>query len=261
MRVFVIGHRGMLGHVVARYLAEQGMEVATTEARYAADPRDPLVEAVRDSGCEWVVNALGRIKHKSQSSDELYRANSLFPIHLAARLKPNQRLVHASTDCVFSGRQGAYLVNAERDAEDVYGFSKLLAEVVACPNTRYIIRTSIIGPELGTGYGLMGWFLKQTGPVKGYKNHLWNGLTTLEWAKVCHEIMDGTLRPAGPLVQPGVWPPVSKAELLSMLGRIWNHPITIDPMEAAEAVDRSLKPEVVRPPLEQQLGELRKWYW
>ena len=128
MRVFVLGHRGMLGHVVARFLEQQGCEVVTSSLRYGGAARDSLVEAVRDSGCIWVVNALGRIKQKAEDPSELYLANSLFPLHLGTRMRSEQRLIHASSDCVFSGRRGQYSLADERDAYDVYGLSKALGE-------------------------------------------------------------------------------------------------------------------------------------
>ena len=87
MRVFVLGHRGMLGHVVARFLEQQGCEVVTSPARYGGAARDSLVEAVRNSGCIWVVNALGRIKQKTEDPSELYLANSLFPVHISTRMR------------------------------------------------------------------------------------------------------------------------------------------------------------------------------
>jgi dTDP-4-dehydrorhamnose reductase len=196
----------MLGHVVGRFLEQQGCEVVTSSLRYGGAARDSLVEAVRDSGCVWVVNALGRIKQKTEDRNELYLANSLFPLHLSARMRCEQRLIHASSDCVFSGRRGQYSVADERDAEDVYGLSKALGEAVAQSGRCWVIRTSIIGPELGKGWGLMGWFLRQSGEVNGYTNHLWNGITTLEWAGIAWELIGGQLSAEGPLIQAGTLP-------------------------------------------------------
>jgi dTDP-4-dehydrorhamnose reductase len=146
VKVFVLGHHGMLGHVVARYLREQGHEVLTSELRYTGVPRDPLVETVRASGCAWVINAIGKIHQKSPPPAELMIANAKLPIHLKSRLLREQRLLHASTDCVFSGRRGSYRVDDECDAEDLYGFSKILAEAAAEPGRCVMLRTSIIAP-------------------------------------------------------------------------------------------------------------------
>lgn len=260
MRVFLLGHRGMLGHVVARYLEQQGCEVATSSLRYGGAARDPLVETVRDSGCAWVVNALGRIKQKTEDAGELYSANSVFPLHLSTRMRPEQRLIHASSDCVFSGRRGRYSITDERDAEDVYGLSKALGEAVAQPGRCWVIRTSIIGPELGKGLGLMGWFLRQSGEANGYTNHLWNGITTLEWAEIAWELMSGQLSAEGPLIQAGTWPAVSKCEVLRLIGRVWGCAVKVRPTETEAAVDRTLLPTLKRPALEQQLRKLRAWY-
>src|SRR5688572_12817414 len=191
MKVFVVGHRGMLGHVVAKYLSQRGCDVTTSELRYSALPKDPLIEEIRNSGCTWVVNALGKIKQKCQDPNALFQANSLFPLHLKKRMHPNQRLIHASTDCIFSGRAGNYSVDAEPDPEDDYGLSKLLGECVAEAGRAYVLRASIIGLEQEGHAGLMAWFLRQEGPVNGFTNHFWNGITTLEWSKVCLEVMHG----------------------------------------------------------------------
>lgn len=260
MRVFVLGHQGMLGHVVARYLAQHGCRVLTSALRYTGQARDPLIEAVRDSGCTWAVNAIGRIKQKSDNPTELFLTNSLLPLHLGLRLRPDQRLVHASTDCVFSGRRGAYPIDGELDAEDIYGLSKALGEAVARPSRCVVMRTSIIGPELGSGYGLMGWFLRQSGEVNGYTNHLWNGITTLEWSKICWELISDRLEPVEPVVQPGIEPPMCKYDMLQLIGQIWGLSVKIRAVEAKEAVDRTLMPTLKRPGLEQQLRELKTWY-
>ena len=260
MRVFVLGHQGMLGHVVARFLEQQGCEVATSSLRYGGAARDPLVETVRDSGCRWVVNALGRIKQKTEDLNELYLANSLFPLHLSTRMRPEQRLIHASSDCVFSGRRGRYAVSDERDAEDVYGLSKALGEAVAQPGRCWVLRTSIIGPELGRGWGLMGWLLRQSGEVNGYTNHLWNGITTLDWAEAAWDLMNGRLGAEGPLIQAGTWPAMSKCEVLRLIGQAWGLAVNVRPTEAKATVDRSLLPTLKRPDLEHQLSRLRAWY-
>jgi dTDP-4-dehydrorhamnose reductase len=260
MKIFVAGHRGMLGHVVERYFRGAGCEVMTSDARYEGSVQDPLVETIVNSGCEWVINAVGRIKQKSTQPEALYQVNTLFPLHLKSRLAAGQRLIHASTDCVFSGRLGPYPLNARRDADDVYGLSKLLGESVAEPFRCLVLRTSIIGPELTPGHGLMGWFLAQTGEVQGFLNHLWNGITTLEWARIAHELIMGRHVLNLPIIQPGVWPAVTKCDLLQLLAKTWGHEIPIRPVQAPAAVDRSLVPSLLRPSLEIQLRQFKEWY-
>jgi dTDP-4-dehydrorhamnose reductase len=260
MKVFVLGHRGMLGHVVARYLAEQNCEIVTSDARYRGLPCDLLIETVRDSECDWIVNAMGRIKQNCDSPAELFLVNTILPLHVSSRMRPGQRLIHASTDCVFSGGRGSYLPEDERDGEDVYGMSKILAEAIVGNSGCTVVRTSIIGPELGDGHGLMGWFLRQRGEVEGYVNHLWNGITTLEWAKVCFEIISGSVSHCGTVAQPAIVPPVSKYELLTFIRRIWKKDIDIKSVSAPEAIDRTLVPTSLRPAIDKQLLELKAWY-
>lgn len=259
MKVFVLGHRGMLGHVVARYLAEQGHYVLTSDNRYQGRPRDPLIEVVRDSGCAWIINAIGLIKQKSDSRCEMLRVNALLPLHLKSRMRSYQHLIQPSTDCVFSGQRGGYLVDQQPDAIDAYGLSKILGEAVADDRRCTVIRTSIIGPELRTGHGLMGWFLNQRGEVNGFVNHQWNGITSLEWAKICDEIICANSC-GGTIVQPGIQASLSKYELLSHIARAWQKEISIKPVRAPDEIDRTLIPTLPRQALPVQLAELHEWY-
>jgi dTDP-4-dehydrorhamnose reductase len=137
----------------------------------------------------------------------------------------------------------------------------LLGESIAELGRCQIIRTSIIGPELGEGgKGLMAWFLKQTQPVNGFTNHWWNGITTLEWAKIADEILSGKLQPKTPVYQSGSAAAVTKHELLKSISEVWPHRIVINPKQAKEAVDRTLVPTDKRGELKEQLEQLRRWY-
>lgn len=260
MRVFVAGHRGMLGHVVARYLKENGYQVVTSEERYEAVPNDLLVEDIRRSDCPWVVNALGLIKQKGQDPFALFKANTIFPTHLKRHLQDGQRLIHASSDCVFSGRIGNYSIESEPDPVDTYGLSKLIGEAIADRERATVFRTSIVGPALSDEAGLMAWCLHQRGTVPGYVNHVWNGITTLEWSKACLEVICGKYVPHASVVQLGVSPAVSKYELLQMMATTWNVPIRVEPRDAPERIDRSLQPTWLRSPLVDQMRELHDWY-
>jgi dTDP-4-dehydrorhamnose reductase len=260
MKVFVLGHRGMLGHVVLAYFRERGIEVLTTDERFCAEPGNRLIQAVAGSDAEWVINAIGKIKQKTTDSRELFEVNSLLPVQLKSYLKTGVRIIHASTDCVFSGRRGNYRSNDERDAEDVYGLSKVLGEVVAETGRCQVIRTSIIGPERTGASGLLAWFLAQRTAVKGYTDHFWNGVTTLEWAKLAFDIVHGSLRPKEGLIQVASPGAVSKFELLQKIANVWNHNIAITPVETGTIVNRTLVPDVLRPSIQQQLEEMHEWY-
>ncbi len=251
----------MLGHVAQRFLAEQGWEVVTSDLRYRGGPDDPLVEAAIEADCDWYVNGLGRIKQKSTEQHELMHTNVLFPLHLASRLSGSSKLIQPGTDCVFSGKEGFYPKDHPHNAEDVYGFSKSLAEKALSGSPAIVIRTSIIGPELlDAPKGLMGWFLKQEGGVNGFTNHIWNGITTLEWSRLCAEIIRGEIGIPEQVVQPGSKSPVSKCELLKLISETWDHECEVNPFEAPETIDRSLEPDVVRPDIQTQLKDFRDWY-
>jgi dTDP-4-dehydrorhamnose reductase len=258
-RVLVLGHRGMLGHVVARHLGDVGLEVLTTQRRYEGGPRDPLVEEVRASGADWVINAIGRIKQKCTDAAELVRVNGQLPVHLSVRLAPHQRLLQPSTDCVFCGRRGGYRTTDEPNPVDDYGFSKMLGEAVASERC-VVLRVSMVGPEREGGHGLLGWFFRQAGPVNGYTNHHWNGITTLEWAKRAAAVIRGEWIPPARLVQLASPRPVTKHDLLRLAADVWGRRIEVRPLATPEPVDRTLVGDIECPPLGLQMVELRRWH-
>jgi dTDP-4-dehydrorhamnose reductase len=249
----------MLGHLVASYLRQAGCEVVTSTERYAGNTHEPLLQAVRESGCEWVINALGAIPQKVEDAGTLFRANTLFPLHLLQELGHGQRLIHASSDCVFSGAQGHYRTGDPKDSETTYGLSKSLGETVARDSRVLCLRVSLVGPDLGTGCGLLGWFLKQQAKVDGYTNHFWNGITTLEWARAALEVIRGTASFSSGVVQLGVAESVSKFELLKLFAEVWASGTEVAATTTPTGIDRTLVPDVVRPPLREQLLELRQW--
>ncbi len=262
--VFVLGHRGMLGHAAARYFAEQGFAVETSDARYTGEADDDLIGAVRAAHATVVLNCLGRIKQKSANAEELYRGNTVFPLHLRERMRAEQHLFHASSDCVFSGTRGRYRIDEPCDSTDVYGLSKALGETVARAERTTVLRVSIIGPERGdsTGSGLLAWFLRQPvdRPVSGYRNHFWNGITTLEWARLVHELIDrvsaGDSLPG--LIQSGT-DAIDKCSLLELIRDAFGTAHRIVPVDAPERIDRTLEPTMRRAPLPEQLEALAQW--
>ena len=200
MRVLVLGATGMLGHTLVAGLAgrtelkvhgtvrgahQEGPGSDGVIIHAGLDARDPtrlatVLEAVRPDA---VVNAIGVVKQRDTDAAELIELDALFP-HRLARLTADHgaRLIHVSTDCVFSGRLGGYSEADEPDPIDRYGHAKLLGEVVE--GDVLTIRTSIIGHELATRHGLVDWFLAQPGPVAGYRQAIFSGLPTVELARL-----------------------------------------------------------------------------
>jgi len=257
----------MLGHVVARVGAELGHDVVTSTERYAGAARDPLIETVRDSGAAVVINCLGSTKRRGDERrdhvrHDLYEANTLFPLQLLSRLDPGQHVIHASTDCVFAGTRGQYAVDETPDADEVYGVSKALGEAIATRPNVTILRVSIIGPERADGHGLLAWFLRQpeAAVVPGWADHWWNGVTTLDWARIAYDV--AARRPGvstAPILQPGTTP-VSKFELLCIFRSVYGTSHRIEAVRSPVRVDRTLVPTDHRAPIAEQLATVRAWY-
>lgn len=193
-RILVIGGTGMLGHMVYLFLKELNQfEVFNsvyrnklTEDSYTCNVKDQnsIFELLNDIQPSIVINCVGAlVKESAETPSSAIYLNALLP-HLLKDLcnQRNAKLIHISTDCVFSGKKGNYSENDFRDADDVYGRSKSLGEIFEKPHTT--LRTSIIGPELkSNGSGLLNWFLTQNETINGFSNAYWGGVTTLELAK------------------------------------------------------------------------------
>jgi dTDP-4-dehydrorhamnose reductase len=185
-----------------------------------------------------VINCIGLVKQLAEAYDPLSAIpiNSLLP-HRLARLCQvvGSRLVHISTDCVFSGAKGMYREEDSADAQDLYGRSKYLGEV-DYPNA-VTLRTSIIGHELASAHGLIGWFLAQSAAVRGFTRAIFSGLPTVEVARV---IRDHVLpRPQLRGLYHVSAAPISKYELLCLVAQIYGKTTDIAPDDKL-VIDRSL---------------------
>lgn len=197
-------------------------------------------------GCNWVVNAIGITKPMVHDDDPLeveraIRINSLFPHILAKKANSiGAKVLQIATDCVFSGSKGSYIEKDVHDAKDVYGKTKSLGEV-ACPCMHHL-RCSIVGPEPKDYKFLVEWFRNQPhgSQVNGYVNHLWNGITTLHFAKIASGIIQSNLDL--PLVQHIIpYDQVTKAEMLKLFSSVYQrHDIIIKNVEAGQVIDRTL---------------------
>lgn len=260
MRILVLGHRGMLGHVIARYLTEQGFEVLSLARRFIVEEAEDFATEIRSLQPSWCVNCIVVGPRQATSRKQLWEVNSLLPQICSLALPFEVGFIQPSSDAVFNPVTANRKFNELPDPADDYGWSKQLAELsVRGPNC-HVVRCSLVGPELGAGRHLLAWFLAQTEPVPGYINQLWNGITSLEFAKLVLGIIREEIPPGQSLQQPGTWPPASKYAVLTMIGRVWQHPTPVIPTEAPVAVMRSLIPSVECPPLSQQLSELKAWY-
>lgn len=237
MRILILGGDGMLGHQLLRRL-EPRHEVRATLRRPLADYREhglftpgnsldgvdardwPAVEAALAAAApEAVVNCIGIVKQRDEAKAAIpsIEVNALFPHRLLAACRAaGSRLIHFSTDCVFSGRAGGYDEDALPDPVDLYGRSKLLGEVAEPPGLT--LRTSIIGLELARKAGLIEWFLAQSGTIRGFRRALYSGVTTGEMARLVERLLTRHADLAG------VWhvasQPISKYDLLMSLATL-----------------------------------------
>jgi dTDP-4-dehydrorhamnose reductase len=257
-RILVLGGTGMLGHALFLGLAaREDFEVYATVRSRAEAQRwfapelagrclenvdafefDSLVKAIGEVRPDAVINAIGIIKQSSLAQDPLtaITVNSLFPHRLAAVCRVAQaRLIHFSTDCVFSGAKGNYREDDLPDAYDLYGRSKLLGE--AAGPLSLTLRTSIIGHELKNKRGLLEWFLAQHDEVRGFTQAIFSGFPTVALAGIIadyilpHPNLQGIYHVAAAAI--------SKYDLLTLVAEVYGKKITIRPDDQVQ-LDRSL---------------------
>ncbi len=257
MRVLILGGDGMLGHQLFRHF-QIGHDVGVTlrfgqeayeryrlferqRAYYGIDARqtDGLLQVIADFRPETVVNAIGIVKQRPEAKEVIpsLEINSLFPHRLALLCRTARaRLVHLSTDCVFSGRKGNYGEMDMPDAEDLYGRTKLLGEV--SESHCLTLRTSMFGPEFSRKTGLLEWFLAQRGQtVKGFTKAIFSGFPTVELARIIERILTEVPELHG--VYHVAAQPTSKYDLLVLIRDHLRLPITIE-QDATFECDRSL---------------------
>jgi dTDP-4-dehydrorhamnose reductase len=256
MRILILGGGGMLGHRLWIELGREHEVWATVRSsrdhlpalpgvdgshlleRIDVTNADQLTRVVGDIRPELVINCVGLVKQRSAANDSLLaiEVNALFPHRLASVcLASGSRMIHVSTDCVFSGRDGAYTESSTPDADDLYGRTKLLGEV-AYTHT-LTLRTSIIGRELSTRQGLTEWFLAQQRRVKGYTRSRFSGITTHEFARVISEYVIPRSDLSGLYHLSSS--PITKYELLELLAAAYRHDVEIEP-EDQTVCDRTL---------------------
>ncbi len=245
-KVVVLGCAGMAGHIMAEHFncieGYSVLGVARGEGKYVTDKLDvsdfsALQKYLEKTKPNFVINCIGVLV--GQSSNDICTAiqmNSYLP-HFLSKLGRSEgfKLIHISTDCVFSGKDGQYQESSFKDGDDNYARTKALGEI---DNGRDLtIRTSIIGPELKTdGTGLLNWFLKQHAEIKGYTEAYWSGVTTLELAKATGELISQNI--VG-IYQLCPAEKISKYDLLILFSKVWDRGINVVPFEGYK-VDKSL---------------------
>lgn len=237
MDVIVLGHRGMLGHMVVKYLSEKGCRVQAVDYRF---PSQEFTNHILNWNGDFIVNAVGAIPQKTDNFD----INYTLPMWLGQNAKA--RVIHAGTDCEID--------------PDLYGTSKKIASdyiKTQCTNTK-ILKSSIIGPELASYGSLFEWFLRSNGVVRGYTKAMWSGVTTLEWAKHCFELITHWTEYKTENIIQGEC--LSKYNLLQIIKEIFEVNIDITADDSV-VVNKCLIGSILAPSIETQLIELKQFYY
>ena len=237
--VFILGANGMLGRYLNKYIEESvGITRETFDAtQVKGDFFIAQMECFNPQKGDTIINAIGITnKHTETSSWEFLLVNSLFPHVLADYCEERGiGLIHITTDCVFTGQEGNYTENSLHDDNGIYGFSKSHGE----PRNCTVIRTSIIGENRRDNKDFLEWVRHAEGTINGWTNHYWNGITCLQFAKICDNIIKEKKLWKGVkhIYSPK---PIDKCSLAETIKSIYELGCTIIPTEADKPCDRTL---------------------
>jgi dTDP-4-dehydrorhamnose reductase len=244
IRVLILGHNGMLGHVVYNFLKQQKIKVRTIEHRW---PSDNFVNEIINSKDDFIINCIGSIPQKENKNTDFISNNFLLPVFLSNFFK--NKIIHASSDCE----------NYNENIDDLYIKSKIKAyEYLSFNKNIKIIKTSIIGPEIKSKKSLWEWISNNKNKqIFGYTNHLWNGITTLQWAKIALMIIQNDIK--NNIVNIGS-ASISKFQLLNILNKKLNLNKNIIPQNSNRSIDRFIYTDFIVDDIEKQIDDMIIWY-
>ena len=268
MKFLILGSTGMAGHMITAYLREHGHEVLGLARRKIfphvdivldVQHEEKLSEIIRKGSFDCIVNCVGVLNQAAEKNKTLaIKLNSELP-HFLAEITANTdtKVIHLSTDCVFSGNRGSYTENDFPDGKTFYDRTKALGELTDEKNITF--RNSIIGPDIESdGIGLLNWFMQQKDEVQGYTKSIWSGVTTLFLAqmieKAAHENICGLYHLTNNST-------ITKFEILELFREIFDRDIKISPTEGVIA-DKSListKSFVTVPTYKKMFQEMKVW--
>jgi dTDP-4-dehydrorhamnose reductase len=239
MRILILGHTGMLGHMVHKYLTSKLLNIETTEHRW---PSQEFKEFIKDYEGDFIINCIGAIHQKTNNFD----INWELPIFLDFYTKC--KIIHPGTDC-------------EMD-DDQYGRSKRISGNFIVNDSRNTksLKTSIIGPEISSDASLMEWFLsnKDHESVYGYSKCYWNGNTTLTWAEKAYDLLlDWDKFDKETILSSDC---ISKKEILDSLKEVFGRKINVLEKED-QSVNKCLLGDIKTPHIKDQLKVLKKFYY
>lgn len=246
-KIIILGSTGLLGNAVGKFfiskkkyetlLSYRNENVSYGKNKFYYDPLvnfNLLEEHLYNT--DYVINCIGIIIPFISNKTETIRLNSLFPHLLSDLCKSTKtRLIHITTDCVFSGKKGLYIEEDLHDTLDFYGKSKSIGE----PDTCMTLRTSIVGREIHKKASLVEWaFSMYNKEVNGFDNHIWNGMTTQQYAKCCDKIISNELykNELFHIFSDSI----SKYDLLHLFNIKWNLNLKINRFIEGEKIDKTL---------------------
>lgn len=267
MKIIVLGSAGMLGKYVTKYLSPNYNVIPLTRKDFDFSNANKsqvneFLDTFELTQGDVIINCMGIIKSQIASIGELESIviNSSTP-HIIADycIDRNVNIVHATTDCIYSGDRGMYTENDPMDVHDIYGVTKALGESEKATN----VRVSIIGEEVGQARSLVEWIKSNKGKtVNGFSDHKWNGVTCLEWAKfvesmiISGEFWKGTVHVYSPQ-------PVTKAELVQMVSDVYDLGLTVNVTTSNKACDRTLDSvkmhNLIKRALREQVEEMKEF--
>ena len=261
MKILILGHTGMLGNAVHKYFQSNNIGIETIPSEYRWDSNE-YKEEILKSKAEFVINCVGAIPQRKPSDDYYELLNVTLPIFLETTGK---KILHPSTDCIFSGKleyPNKYGKTDKPDAYDLYGKSKAKIDNFIENNflNTKMIRTSIFGHELQGHVSLLDWFLSTDDRevINGYSNYYWNGISTLQWAKEADKLL-ARWDDSPTLIQLGS-ESMAKSEFLRLIANIYSKSNQINDFKMVADTNKMLESDYELPSLAQQLMELKKIY-
>jgi len=238
MRVLILGHKGMLGNAVLKFLNHKKITTLTTDTRW---PTDSFKHFTEHCECDFIINCIGAIPQRKDD----FAVNHELPCWLDSLT--NIKIIHPGTDCEID--------------DDNYGLSKRKAVeyIMGTGKNTKIIKTSIIGHEINSQASLLDWFLSEKKSVRGYNNHFWNGNTTLQWSKICFDLVQSW--DSYEVLTIVSTEPISKYELLNTVAEVYNKEIMIEDFSHEKRItNKCLSGKIPVPNIRKQLTELKRFY-
>jgi len=246
-KVLILGSTGMLGHQVVKYFEDiSDFIVNDISYRKKLSERTIVLDAMNKAALEkiivklnpdFIINCIGILIRGDHDQEKIIYLNAYLPHQLKKIAKKiNSKLIHISSDCVFSGLKGQYMETDLRDGQGLYSQTKKLGEIN--DDTNLTIRTSFIGPELkNDGEGIFHWFMNQTGNIEGFKKSIWSGVSAIELSKAIKWAIENNITGLYHVTNNSF---ISKYDLLQLFKKCTKKSIRIEAVDG-KPVDKSFR--------------------